>query len=454
MFKFTQKHLQIIKLALDKNTRGIVCEGTSRSSKTFILTVAYYLRVMDSDYHLHCISTKNSGVMNDSILNSDYGLMKVYNNTRLVRPLVGSNYLEIDSNDKGVKRNILAAYGDTTKWQSILGKGIETFLITECNIADKDFIDETFSRQEACEYPLTLMDLNGDNPDHNIYKERINACTIVGDCPDSIREDMDKVEKKDGWYYFHFTRKDNPRFTPEMIERALSDYVAGSFRYFSKGLGLRVAPEGSIFADVLTPLKKQLVELNDRVRIRRMFMGIDYDKDIKVFTITAELMNGMIVIVDFMPVDGNVGIDELDAKFKEFVSPYVKKYQGRFKHIYTDHNEFTTTKSLKQRNPRFSFYPAEKQGLFGIEERIDNLLPAFRNGVIKFTEKSVPLISHYNRLIYDKSGRKWDKDNKSSKEATHWMDSMFYSLCKVWLRLRFDKRKIDNTKHQDSVRYL
>lgn len=441
MFKFTDKHLEIIRLALDKDTRGIVCEGTSRSSKTFILTVAYYLRVMDSDYHLHCIATKNSGIMNDSILNSDYGLMKVYDNTRLVKPRVGSNYLEINSNDKGIKRNILASYGDVSKWQSILSKGIETFFITECNIANKEFIDETFSRQEACEYPLTLMDLNGDNPDHDIYKERINSCTIIGDCPDSIREDMDKYEKKDGWYYFHFTRKDNPIFTDEMIERALSDYVPGSFRYYSKGLGLRVAPEGSIFADVLMALKEKLLIMDDTVQVRRLFAGIDYDKDIKVITITAELMNGIIAIVDYMSVDGNVSIEELDYEFKKFTKPYLDRYQGKFRDVFTDHNEFTTTKSLKKRNPRFSFKPAEKQGMFGIEERIDNLLMAFRNGMIVFTPKTLPLIAHYGKLIYDKSGRKWDKVDKGSKEATHWMDSMFYSLRKVWLKLRLDKRK-------------
>jgi hypothetical protein len=285
------------------------------------------------------------------------------------------------------------------------------------------------------------MDLNGDNPDHDIYKERINSCTIIGDCPDSIREDMDKYDKKDGWYYFHFTRKDNPVFTDEMIERALSDYVPGSFRYYSKGLGLRVAPEGSIFADVLMALKEKLLIMDDTVQVRRLFAGIDYDKDIKVITITAELMNGIIAIVDYMSVDGNVSIEELDYEFKKFTKPYLDRYQGKFRDVFTDHNEFTTTKSLKKRNPRFSFKPAEKQGMFGIEERIDNLLMAFRNGMIVFTPKTLPLIAHYGKLIYDKSGRKWDKVDKGSKEATHWMDSMFYSLRKVWLKLRLDKRK-------------
>ena len=169
---------------------------------------------------------------------------------KLRRDEIGSYYVEVIGTDKKI---LLVGYSDASKWKKILGKDIETILIDEANIADQQFMDESFARQGATEHPITIMTLNGDDPSHQIYTDRVNKSLIIGICPASIRADMDAQKtKKRGYFYMHFTFNDNPKLKAKMIRDLRSLYPIGSFYHKTKILGERGKWGIMIFADYMT----------------------------------------------------------------------------------------------------------------------------------------------------------------------------------------------------------
>ena len=164
---------------------------------------------------------------------------------------IGGYYIEVIGTDKEI---LLVGYSDASKWEKILGKDIETILIDECNIADEQFMNESFARQGATEHPITIMTLNGDDPGHKIYTDRVNKSLIIGNCPVSIRADMDRVTiKKRGYYYMHFTFKNNPKLTAKMIRDLNALYPRGSHYHKTRILGERGKWGITIFSDYMTP---------------------------------------------------------------------------------------------------------------------------------------------------------------------------------------------------------
>ena len=249
---FTDKHLDTMALALRQETLMLTFEGTIRSSKTVDAVDCFYLAVKNSPDYLHCICARDYDAVRDNLLECNgFGLTKKFKDFTREKEVIGGYFYTMRGADQKKKMILLAGYATIRQWTKILGKTIGVFLIDEANIADEQFIDESFSRQASAEKPLTILTLNGDNPDHFIYQKYINYSTIVGRCPQSIRDEMDKFPKKKGYYYFHWTMEDNPAMTPEKIERASSRYPVGSYYYVIKILGERGTPEGAIFAQYL-----------------------------------------------------------------------------------------------------------------------------------------------------------------------------------------------------------
>jgi hypothetical protein len=154
-----------------------------------------------------------------------------------------------------IKRVILCGFGDSSQWKKINGKTLGVILIDEVNNANKQFVDECFARQVSVKRKKMLWTQNGDIPTHFIYTDYINHCKIIGKCPASTRADMDRFEKKRGFYYMHFTMQDNPAMGPEQIELASSIYPSGSYYHRIKILGERGAPGALIYNDYMSPEK-------------------------------------------------------------------------------------------------------------------------------------------------------------------------------------------------------
>lgn len=233
-------------------TRFICFEGTIRSAKSVTAVMAFHLRVQKQTAKFALLAAKDTDAINDNILNAKLGLLTLYPDAyKIKKDEIGGYYVDVVGKDIKV---LLAGYSDTSKWKKILGKDIETVLIDEINIADELFVNESFARQGATLHPITIATLNGDDPNHVIYQERINKCLIIGDAPASIKADMNQVKtKKRGYYYMHWTFDDNPILNKKQKRNLRTLYPVGSFYHKTRTLGERGKWGKMIYADYINP---------------------------------------------------------------------------------------------------------------------------------------------------------------------------------------------------------
>ena len=241
--QITNKMLDAISIGLNPKCTVHIHEGTVRSSKTTVSIIEFFEAVQKSDEVLHLIAAADLDAIRENILKVKFGLLDQFSDwCSLRKDYIGGYYVVVKScypNKPAIKKVLLANYSDASKWEKILGKTFGVILVDEVNTANEQFIDECFARQVSCDEPLQIWTLNGDTPDLWVYTKYINHARIYGKAPMSIRKDMDRVPKVNGWWYQHWTMEDNPVMTPEKIERAKSIYPVGSYYYTIKILGER-----------------------------------------------------------------------------------------------------------------------------------------------------------------------------------------------------------------------
>lgn len=273
--KYNDKILDCIALAIRPEVRQLTFEGTIRSSKTVTAIEAFFWRVYFSSAQRHLVASYDTDTLNNNILLADgFGLLTKFGKycSDLKKDKIGAYYIEVNSGKYGIKRITLGTYANKSKWKKVLGGSIECVFIDEVNIADPQFVKECYSRQVSFEHPFTIYTLNGDVPTAPVY-EFINPSKIVGECPASIHAEMDKAVKKAGYFYTHWTMRDNPIMSPEKIAAAASLYPAGSFYYTIKILGERGTPGVLIYADYMD--ESRLIQKLDVHKYHSFSIGMD-----------------------------------------------------------------------------------------------------------------------------------------------------------------------------------
>lgn len=273
--KYNGKILDCIALALRPQTRQLTFEGTIRSSKTVTAIEAFFWRVYYSTAKRHLVASLDFETLNNNILDADgFGLLTKFKSycSELKKDKIGAYYIEVNCGVYGVKKISLCAYGNKAKWKKVLGGSIECIFIDEANIADPQFVNECYSRQVSFENPFTIYTLNGDVPTASIY-EHINCSKIVGACPVSIRAEIEKVRRKEGFYYTHWKMQDNPIMTAEKLAAAYALYPAGSYYYTIKILGERGTPGVLIYIDYMDESK--LIQKLDIQKYHSFIVSMD-----------------------------------------------------------------------------------------------------------------------------------------------------------------------------------
>lgn len=345
-------------------TRVFVMEGTIRSSKTVTAIIGFHYRVQRQTAKLALIAAKDYDAINDNILNSDFGLLIMFpDKYKLQKDEIGGYYIAVAGSDKKI---LLAGYSDAAKWKKILGKDIETILIDEVNIADELFVKESFARQAATDHPISIMTLNGDDPNHVIYQDIINKCIIIGDAPASIVAEMDKpiiaegrrvVVKKKGYYYTHWTFNDNPKLTVQQRRNMQTLFPVGSYYHKTRVLGERGVWGTMIYADYMTedilvdihaldennrpkyPIAKYTIGVDiAEARAANVFALLGFDRDYKYC-----------YIVDLLVFKSNEGGKSVGyAKKTEMLRAFLAKHQGKpIEGIYVDSAEGNYIKDLQ-----------------------------------------------------------------------------------------------------------
>ena len=327
--EITDKMLDAISIGLNPKCTVHIHEGTVRSSKTTVAIIEFFEAVQKSDEVLHLIAAADLDAIRENILKVKYGLMDQFSEwCSLRKDYIGGYYVVVRCDYPGKpaqKKILLANYSDASKWEKILGKTFGVIFIDEVNTADEQFVDECFARQVSCDEPLQIWTLNGDTPDLWVYTKYINHARIYGNAPMSIRKDMDRTPKVNGWWYQHWTMEDNPIMTPEKIERAKSIYPVGSYYYTIKILGERGSAGEKIYQShmddtLIKPLKTE----------QYMYFGLGVDigatracNSFTLIGITADYSK--VGVIDKITFE-QCGYKEKTQRLKEFVYKWRDKY--------------------------------------------------------------------------------------------------------------------------------
>lgn len=384
---YNNKALDCIAMCNNPKVRQITLEGTVRSSKTVSAIEGFFWRVYYSKNQRHLVASFNMSTLNDNILIADgFGLLTKFKEyCTLKKDRIGGNYISVDCGKYGKKKISLCGYANRAKWKDVLGGSIECIFIDEANIADPQFLNECYSRQTSFETPLTIYTLNGDIPTAQIY-EFVNPSKIIGKCPASIRAEMDKAEKKAGYYYMHWTMADNPIMTPEKIHAASSLYPVGSFYYTIKILGERGTPGYPIYVDYIDESK--VIEKLDITKYHSFIVSMD---------IGATRAQNSITLIGFLPnCKGcavfaqesflQVGYEEKTNRLRAFVNKWRNLGARNIENIIIDSAEQNYIRDLQAKFKTENMPDVIGSYKATIKERIDMNVILLSSGKLKFND--------------------------------------------------------------------
>lgn len=447
----TPKMLDARHIGLSAKCHLHVHEGTIRSSKTVTAIEEFMDNLHNSSEELHLIAAADLDAIRDNILESDLGLLRLYKEAHLRKGTIGGYFVEVNSfvvnpdtgeKTRKVKKIILAGYTNQDKWKKILGKTIGIILVDEVNIASEQFIDECFARQASVDNPLMIWTLNGDAPTHFIYTKYINKCRIVGEAPASIRADMDKTSKTKGWWYQHWTMKDNPIMTQEKIDRVASIYPVGSYYYTIKFLGERGVPGKLIFLDYMNrDLHLRQIDYREYTHFG---IGVDIGATraknsfvLAGFTENYERM----AFLDKMTFQ-SCGYREKTDKLKAFVQLALAKNLS-IEYIAIDSAEENYIQDIRSEFAQLGLPDVIPSYKATIKERIDAMIILLSRGAVEFND------TEEGRNIYDAYRiAKWSegKEGQEREDNNEWqndvMDSSEYAFTRHMKKLLRANREI------------
>jgi len=442
--QYNDKILDAIQIALDPRTRCLTFEGTIRSAKTVTAIQIFHLLVQRMKCKYALIAAENYDAIRTNLLQAERGLMTLYpDKYRFVKEEIGGFYIEA-STPTGIKEILLCGYSDSSKWEKILGKDIEIVLIDEVNIADKQFVDETFARQGATEHPVTLFTLNGDDPQHLIYQERVNKSLIVGNCPASTKAEMDAQKvKKRGYLYIWWSFDDNPKLTHEQKKELRHEFPVGSYYHKTKILGERGKWGILIYADYMDiSLVQNLYEyngqtkkidytkLNKKYGIVRYTMGVDIaeGKASNVFVLMGFDKNyGQAFILDHMVFKSRddmgrpVGFKKKTELLRAFLAKHADKHLDFISVDSAEGNYINDLRGEKLGVDIIGSYKAT------IKQRIDLLIIMFNKRRILFDTSCADIYAAYQSATWTK-GKEGVEREDSGATANDIMDATEYAL--------------------------
>lgn len=427
----TDKMLDCIQFALRPSTYCMFFEGSIRSIKTTTVIQMFHFLVQTSDKTYHLISANDNNSIKDVILEAEMGLITLYPDLyEMKKDEIGGYYVAVKSllADKPQNKKILlCGFSNKSRWKAINGHEFGVILLDEANNANKQFIDECFARQANVDDPKMLMTMNGDNPTHYIYTDYVNNAKILGKAPASIVAEMNEYEKKQGYYYVHFTMHDNPTMTPEKIARTESIYPKGSYYYTIKILGERGTTGALIFNDYMN--KDRHIKNVDKEIFYERIVGVDIgaSRARNAFTLVGFKKDYSLVA----PLDKHsfkqVGYDSKRKQLVDKVLEWQKKY-GYIRCISVDSAEQNFIFDLKQ---EFKKYNIEVISSYKatIKERIDLIIVLLVLNRLVFNDNA-----NCRELFEAYLNAKWDKDKigevreDNNDPINDDMDSFEYAL--------------------------
>lgn len=239
-----------------------VWEGAVRSGKTVYALVAFINYVKRSDERVFLLSGRTLPTIERNCIIGDYGILSLLPRAKYGK-IGNSNAITFTA--KGMLKTIfVSGAADIKAYMSLRGNTYAGWFADEINMHDQRFVEEALNRTVKSSDRKHFWSLNPDNPNAWIYSDYLNRY-------DAMTEQ--EKEELGGYHWWHYTPKDNPALTMQMVRAMELQYPKDSYLYQRYILGLRVMAEGLIYPQVTEALFRPE---EDMVGTDVRYCAIDY----------------------------------------------------------------------------------------------------------------------------------------------------------------------------------
>lgn len=220
-----------------------VWEGAVRSSKTVAALAAFAIYVIRSPEKVFLLSARTVSTAETNCIMDDYGLLNLIPGAKYGKFGEGRAIVfNVDTPHGPVEKRIrVFGAADIRAYMAIRGNTYAGWFADEINMHDREFVAEALKRTAMSTDRRHFWTLNPDNPYHWVYTDYLD-----------YYDAMSYEERKalGGYRWWHFTPKDNPAMTPQMLNSLELQYPKGTYLYDRYILGLRCMAEGLIYPKV------------------------------------------------------------------------------------------------------------------------------------------------------------------------------------------------------------
>lgn len=406
------KHRDLIK----DRSQVIFCEGVTNASKSFIIGIAFILRILTEPENRtqFVLAGVSVPVLERMFIQNESSFYNIF------RPIceytaAGEGGARIVVNGKKVI--YLVGYDNKKRWQSILGLTIHGFNIEEINIADDEFVSEAFIRTFR-NGGWMYASCNGGDPDIPVYTDYMNKGRPLErwayQIPKETWKELESQQPDPAFRYYFFTFDDNPTMGAKEIDSLMSNTPKNSYQWKTKILGIRGIREGAIYADYMDKAKN-IVKLDmltgdmDYLAprgIELITVGQDVGgTDNNVFTLNVFTRNYREHIVVDMLEFNDANHDEIWNKFAEWFRPYYEKYSMYIKGVFIDSAAKIMRLTMDDRLKRYFNLRCYGAYKYTIVQRVDVGVSFLDQSRLLFTHRTVRCYESFAKAFYDKSSK-------------------------------------------------
>ena len=410
-----EKQIDLIK----DRSQVIFAEGTTNAGKSFIVGIAFIMRILSEDdtRTQFVLAGESVPVLERMFIQNEASFYNIFKPIcEYTRAGQGGARIVIEmGNDRPDKTIYLVGYDNKKRWRSILGLTIHGFNIEEINIADDEFVSEAFIRTFR-NGGWMYATCNGGDPDLIVYTDYMNKGRPLdkwaSQIPKETWEELNRSQPDMAFRYYFFSFDDNPTMTQKQRTALINNTPKNSYQWKTKIVGIRGIREGVIYAEYMTR-ERNIIDLDllsddpkalDYLQprgIELMTLGQDVGgTDNNVIVLKLFTRNYYEVIdIDFIEFN-DVSFDGIWERFNKWFKPYWEKYSIYFKGDFIDSAAKIVKLSMDAKLKTeygLRCYGAYK---YTIKERCDYGQRLLLQGRKKFTKKTEPIYESFSKAFY------------------------------------------------------
>lgn len=415
-----EKHKDIIK----DRSQVIFAEGVTNASKSFIIGIAFILRILtEPDTRTQFVlSGESVPVLERMFIQNEASFYNIFKPICSYVSAGQGGARIVISMGKGRPDKIiyLVGYDNKKRWHSILGLTIHGFNIEEINIADDEFVSEAFIRTFR-NGGFMYASCNGGDPDTPVYTDYMNKGRPLEkwaeQIPNETWEELNRSMPDNAFRYYFFTFDDNPTMTQEERHALINNTPKNSYQWKTKILGIRGIREGVIYANYMSR-EKNIIKLDmlsdDKADmafllprgIEVITIGQDVGgTDNNVFTINVFTKGYREHIVADMLEFNDANHDQIWDAFVKWFTPYWEKYSIYIKGGFIDSAAKIMRLTMDSRMKTYFNLRCYGAYKYTIIQRVDAGVSQLDQARLLFTQKTEPCYESFQKAYYDETSK-------------------------------------------------